>query len=320
MLHSALEGKRIFITGGAGFIGSHIARRAVRDGYDVHLLLKSSTNRWRLEDIASSVRFHEADLLDEKRLRDIVQKVEPQVIIHCAVSNIYGGASGSEEELFQTNFSGVLNLYRATQDLAYECFINTGTSSEYGFRAGPMKENDICEPASAYGIFKLAATLYGQLLARTYNKPIITLRLFSPYGPYDDMRRFIMVAAAAALNGMPLNLTSPMIARDYIYIDDVVDLYFECIAKAREVMGQVFNVGTGKQSTLGDVIVGIERVAGLKMEKTQGQIKGAPYDTNHWVADMTKTFNQFAWRPKTSLEEGLKKTFSWLKINRHLYS
>ena len=312
--------KRIFLTGGAGFVGSHLAHRALAEQFDVHLVLKSSTDPWRLKDVTPDIHIHHGDLTNFEELFRILTLVSPQVIIHCAVSNIYGGASGSEEELFQTNFSGVLNLYRATQDLAYECFINTGTSSEYGFRAGPMKENDICEPASAYGIFKLAATLYGQLLARTYNKPIITLRLFSPYGPYDDMRRFIMVAAAAALNGMPLNLTSPMIARDYIYIDDVVDLYFECIAKAREVMGQVFNVGTGKQSTLGDVIVGIERVAGLKMEKTQGQIKGAPYDTNHWVADMTKTFNQFAWRPKTSLEEGLKKTFSWLKINRHLYS
>ncbi len=311
--------KRILITGAAGFIGSHLARRALVENYELHAFIKSSTNTWRITDLLPKIKVHNIDLKDAAGLRTVLKEVSPAIIIHCAVANVYSGISASERELFETNFWGTINLIQAAQDINYQCFINTGTSSEYGFKDKPIKESDLCEPNIQHGIFKLGATLYSQLIACSFNKPIVTLRLFSPYGPYDDKRRFTTLAILNAIQNKDLKLSKPTFARDYIYIDDVVDLYFECIEKAQQYSGQIFNVGMGRQSTLKDIVETINKLTGTKTNISWNAFKAFSYDTDFWQADMTKTFNHFSWRPRYNLESGLKKFIEWMRQNIYLY-
>lgn len=312
---------RIFITGATGFVGSHLARRCVQDGHDVHLLLRAASDPWRIQDILAKAETHIADLTDAGALKTIVNAIHPDVIFHLATHSIYGAhpAMGQDTDIIRMNFLATRALMDALNDIPYSCFINTGSSSEYGVKQSPMKETDACEPLNVYGVAKCAATLYGQYLAKTQKKPIITLRLFSPFGPYDDDKRLIPYVVREAFENHPLSLGNPHVARDYIFIDDVIDVYMHALRNARICAGEIFNIGSGRQQTVEDTVSAVL----LATESTSIVSWGAKimpiWDSEYWQADIAKTERILGWKPKHTFEEGLDKTIAWFQKNMHYY-
>ena len=314
-----MKTQKVLVTGATGFVGANLVRRLVREGYEVHILTRPTSNKWRLTNVLSKLNDHTVDLLEEKKLRGLIKEIEPEIIFHLAVAGIYGGVHLPEKNLIETNFLGTVNLVNACNDIDYKCFINTGSSSEYGPKKHPMKETDVCEPINMYGITKCAATLYGRFVAKTEDKPIVGFRLFSPYGPYDDMTRLITYAIIKALQNNDLNLANPEAVRDYIYIEDVVDLYMKSIEKAYELKGEVFNVGSGSQTTIRYVVNKIMELTQSKSSINWRSVDGRSYDTEKWEADIEKTSKFFDWEPIYDIDEGLKKTISWFRNNLNLY-
>ena len=310
---------RVLVTGATGFIGANLVRRLLQEGYDVHILTRVSSNKWRLTGVLSKLSDHTVDLREEGKLKGLIKEIKPDIIFHLANLGVYGGVQLPEKEYIETNFLGTVNLVNACNDIDYKSFINTGSSSEYGPKKHPMKETDVCEPINMYGMTKCAATLYGSLVAKTKDKPIVAFRLFSPYGAYDDRTRLVVYCITNALQNNDLNLANPEAVRDYIYVEDILDLYMKGIEKASELKGEIFNVGSGSQTAISYIVNKVIELTRSKSKVNWGTVKGRSWDTERWEANIEKTTRFFNWKPAHDIDEGLRKTVDWFRSNLHFY-
>jgi len=299
---------RVLVTGATGFIGSCLTHRLVNTNYDIHIIKRETSNIWRIKDILNRVTVHNVDLTDKKNLEKIVKAIKPDIILHLANAGVYGGWHLPERQLIETNFLGTVNLINACNNIKYKCFINTGSSSEYGLKKDSMKETDICEPINIYGITKCAATLYCQAKARREKLPIVTLRLFSPYGYYDEPTRLVPSVIKSCLLGENPKVSSPRFVRDFIFIEDVIDAYLKTTP---QMGGEIFNIGYGQQHTVGEVVNTIVKLTGNKVRPEWGSSSMRPSEPTMWQANITKAKNFLNWRPQYTLKEGLEKTVKW---------
>lgn len=297
----------ILVSGASGFVGGALVRRLAAEGKEVHLLLRSGSSRQRLEGLAG-LTVHEADLRDAGRVAAVVAAIRPRIIYHCAV---YGGFASQNDTpaIFATNLGGTMNLLQACERVGFDLFVNTGSSSEYGLKNSPMREDDRDEPLGDYGVAKCAATMYCRSEALLKRLPIVTLRLFSPYGPWDDQRRLIPHLIRSLAAGVSPRLSTPHSVRDYIHIDDVLDLY-RAVTDAVVVPGEVYNAGSGRQHTIGEVAGILHAMIGGP-EPQWGQQPPQRPEPEVWVADISKTAAHFGWRPSTGIDEGLRRTVAW---------
>ena len=296
------------VTGATGFVGSHLARRLVRDGADVHILCRPASNFWRLRDVERHLVRHEVDLGDLAGLEAVVKSVRPTHIFHLAAATVVAGVAAAPAELIGVNLLGTVNLIQACETVPYQALVTTGDSFEYSPGHGPLREDDVCRPTSLHGITKLSATLHAQAAARARRRPIVVLRLFSTYGAFDNPRRLVPRVIAGALAGRAIELSRPEIARDWLHVDDLVALYLEAGRGGPNVSGGVFNAGSGRAADLGEVVATILDLTGSSAEARWGVFPAAEHDASPWVADMRNTFAAFAWRPRLSLADGLRRT------------
>jgi nucleoside-diphosphate-sugar epimerase len=296
------------VTGATGFVGSHLVRRLVRDGVVVHALCRTSSNFWRLEDVLPRIRTHVIDLTDGPGLSTLLRALKPEHVFHLASATVVAGAEAGRSDLVSANLLGTINLIDACDAFDLRGFVCTGDSFEYTPSSESLSESGPCEPESLHGITKVAATLYARAKARADGRPIVTLRLFSTYGPGDNPRRLVPRAIAGALSGTPISLSRPEIARDWIFVDDVVSLYLEAAARASELRGRAFNAGTGRKVDLKEIVDMILHITSSQAEVRWGVFPAPKHDDYPWIADMGQTFGAFHWRPQVSLQEGLKRT------------
>jgi nucleoside-diphosphate-sugar epimerase len=303
------------ITGGTGFVGSHLVRSLVRGGDDVHLIVRPSSDLVRLHDVMGCIRLHRGDVLDLSSVAAAVHAARPDYVFHLAGAGSVGGAAAAPGDLVTVNLLGTANLLKACEAVAYRGLVTTGDAFEYAPGVRPLRESDACEPLSLHGISKFAATLHARATARAHGRPIVTLRLFSVYGPDDNPARLIPRAIAAALSGRAIPLSWPTVVRDWAYIDDVVALYVEASRKAGSLARQVFNVGTGRGTELASLVDTILRLTGSAAEPRWDVFPESVHDTHPWVADMTRSFDTFAWRPAVCLEKGLHRTIAAMVVH-----
>jgi len=313
-----LRNKVFLITGGTGFIGSLLVRRLVSNNEEVHLIIRKESKLWRIQDIADKIMCHTSDLSDADALKKIIEKIKPSIIYHLATYGAYA-YQDEADRIIKTNILGTWNLLKAIADLNYELFVNTGSSSEYGFKQFPMRETDLLEPASYYAVTKCSQTLLCYHVARDEKKPIVTLRPFSVYGPYEEPTRFIPTLMRALYFKEPINLVSPEISRDQIYVEDVVDAYL-LVDRLKNFAGEIFNIGTGVQSSIREVVETTVRVTGRTTDFRWGEMKRRMWDTSNWVADVSKARSLLGWVPKMSPEKGLSLMWEWFVANRSFYT
>ena len=304
-----IQSKDILITGGTGFIGSCLVRRLIKDKNNLHLIIRKNSDKWRIKDILKNVNLYYVDLNNFKELNKIIKRIKPQIIYHLAAYENYLEESRKNLE---TNIFGTLNLLDACNNVGYDIFINTGSSSEYGTKSKSMSEKDLLEPNSYYGIAKTSQTLLCQHLAREKKMPIITLRLFSVYGPYEGPKRLIPTLINNCLNGKDLSLVSPKTSRDFIFVDDVVEAYLK-VTKLPKLAGHIFNIGTGKQIFLKDIVSMVVKITDAKIKHNWGAMPDRSFDTNIWLADISKAKKMLKWQPRYNLKKGLEKTVNWFR-------
>jgi len=310
---------KIFVTGATGFVGANIARKLLMEGHEVHVLMRESSNSWRLGEVMSKLVCHKEDLSNVEGMRAVLKEVQPEIIIHTAV---YGGLPNQTDTnaIVQTNIIGTKNLLEASKDIPYRLLINTGSSSEYGKKTAPMKENDVLEPTTEYGISKASATHYCAFFAKKYGKPIITLRLFSPYGSFEERNRLVSYCTLNILENKNIQIGNLNSARDFIFIGDVVDAYIFFMNNFdQKFSGEVFNIGSGEQHTVGDVLEKLFSVSGKILKVSSDESKQRVYDSSMWVADISKV-RCLGWSPKYSFYEGMKKNFEWFQNNSEIYT
>ena len=191
-------------------------------------------------------------------------------------------------------------------------FINTGSSSEYGFKNRKMKEKDVLIPNSYYSVFKSSSTLYCQYESINSNIPIVTIRPFHVYGPFERQSRLIPVLIKKMLANKKIKLVSPKISRDLIYIDDLIDFYLKIANK--KFIGEIFNLGNGKKYTIKEIYNLLKKITKYKKSNLWNTMKNRSWDQPIWYSDMSYVKKKIKWRPKISLFNGLSKTVNWHKI------
>lgn len=305
------------ITGASGFIGSVLLRRLIEQKKEVHLILRKESKTWRIADLLDKVKVHYSDLSDVSELIEIIKQVKPTIIYHLATNGAYSYQSNANQ-IIQTNILGTWNLLQACNTINYDLFVNTGSSSEYGAKQFSMRETDIVEPNSYYAVTKCAQTLLCSHIAKQEHRPIVTIRPFSVYGPYEEPKRFVLTLMKALMFNEEMNLVAPETARDQIYVDDMVDAYLK-IDKLKNNPGEYFNIGTGVQSTIKEMVDTAVKVTQKNAQFKWGTMEGRTWDTNNWVADISKARQLLKWTPKINLEQGLKLTWDWFQLNYKLY-
>ncbi len=304
--------KRVLVTGAGGFVGANLVRRLVAEGHKVSVIIKTTTKLWRVLDVLKDVAVYHSDLLGDALYDEVIPLViKPDIIYHLAT---HGGSSWQTdaEKIFQTNIVDTWKLLKVAKERNVELFVNVGSSSEYGFKFHAMRETDLLEPNSFYSATKGSQSLLCQQFANE-GLPLVTLRLFSVYGPYEDPNRLISSTIAKCLSGKDLELSSPETARDFVYVDDVVDAFLE-IEKLRDwAKGQILNVGTGVQTTIGEVVQDVVNLTNANVKCSWGAFLAKKWDSGSWVADISKINRLIGWKPKTNIVQGLIKTIEWTR-------
>lgn len=295
-----MKKQTVLVTGATGFVGSHLVRRLVNEKCNVHCILRPRSSLHRIKDQLTHITIHHGDLLDEKSLKKIVEQIQPTFIFHLATVGIYGGVESDPQVVFDTNTKGTINLVNACTDIPYACFVNTGSSSEYGKKTKPMSEDDVCFPESVYAISKLAATLYCKSYAQLHKKRLVTLRLFSPYGKDDSPRRLIPYVLTHSL----VQLGNKHAVRDYIYIEDVVDAYIACMRRYQFLSSEIINIGSGKERSVEEVVSTILSL--VQNKKVMWEKNIVQYESPMWQADIRKAWRLLKWKPKYQFKEGIQ--------------
>ncbi|HZZ98492.1 MAG TPA: NAD-dependent epimerase/dehydratase family protein [Candidatus Saccharimonadia bacterium] len=310
--------KKIILTGGSGFIGANLAQRLIHNGHEVHLLLRKRYHPWRLRAMKDDLHLHIVELQNSAQLKRVFATVRPDWIFHTAV---YGAYSSQQnlEEMIETNIDGTAKLLDAAALVGFEAFVNTGSSSEYGYVATPPRETTLLRPNSNYALTKAAATHFAQLKAATTKLHIPTLRLYSVYGPYEAATRLIpTLLQHARKHRLPL-LVGPTIARDFVYVDDVIDAYLKAAATRTTELGPIFNIGSGTQTTMRQLVALTKKDFHVTQKPNWGSMPNRAWDTSSWVANANKAKKQLHWKAKTPLKAGLHRTFEWLTEHQKEY-
>ena len=273
-------------------------------------MLRPNYQRWRIEGVLPHVRIHLGDLLDDAFITNAVRIAKPDWIFHLSA---YGAYSWQKRlpDMVATNILALEKLLQTCVQCGFESFVNTGSSSEYGHKDHAPAEDERLEPNSYYAITKAAATHICRLTASEKKVWIPTLRLYSVYGPYEDPRRFIPTLVSNGLEGRLPPLVDGKVARDYVFIDDVCSAYLLAAQHRSDDWGEVYNIGSGVQTTIRDAVECIKSLVPIQAEATWGSMPNREWDTFCWKSDPTKAHRQLGWIATTNFQSGLHKMVQW---------
>jgi len=300
---------RVLITGGAGFIGSHVTELLCDEGAKVIVVDDLSFGFKKFID--KRAKFVKASIGNEKLMTMLLRGVD--VVIHFAASSIIKFSYEEPLEYFENNMVNGVKLLEAMRKAGAKKIINSSTAAVYGEPTKvPIKEEDPKTPISPYGASKLA--FENALIAyyHSFGTESMSLRYFNAYGPRDEQKpesRAVPIWVKAALNGKPLPLYwKGNQVRDYVYVDDIAQAHLDVMNKSGV---NFYNIGSGSGVVMRDLLTTLEKVVGKKLKTVdKGERRGDPQKL---FADISKIKKEVGWKPKVSLEEGMVKTFEYYK-------
>jgi nucleoside-diphosphate-sugar epimerase len=306
----------VLVSGASGFIGSHLTRRLVAEGADVHALTSTVSSLYpaRLLDLRDRITLHEASLADRGAMQLLAQAVRPEYIFHLGAYTHVGKSWSRVDECIQVNIQGTINLLMALEPHGFTRFINTGTSEIYGDIDVPFREDDRVHPISPYSVSKHAAEEYCRLFADARNLPLVRVRPFNAYGPMQSPDRIIPEIITRALQDQPLKMTRGVQTREFNYVEDLADGFVH-LATADGIDGDLFNLGCGREISMRDLASLILKLMGNPIEPEFGALPERPIEIYRMHADTAKTTACVGWTSTVSLEDGLERTIDWYRQN-----
>jgi nucleoside-diphosphate-sugar epimerase len=315
-----MEGLKILIAGGTGFIGSNLVHFFYKKGHNVATTMRAQSNPWRISNLLTDIDIFKLDITDKERVNEVFVFFKPDIVINTIA---YGGYHFETDSarILGINFNGTANLVESYVNSNAELLINTGSSSEYGFKNHPMSEQNILEPIGPYAVSKAAATLYSRSRSIESNRKIVTLRLFSAYGEFEEAHRLIPYLMYSSITAKAARLNDQNNMRDFIYVRDICDAYGSLIERMEKAsLGEILNLGSGKEYKVAEVVSLIEKISGQKLNvEWQHSEERVGDKAIRWLAETSKMNDILNWRPKYSLEKGLSTTYSWFRENLEKY-
>src|SRR5579884_3610271 len=308
--------RKIVITGGAGFIGSALAR-AVAGDPNAHVVILDNLLTGRRENIAeirNRVELHELDIRDFGRIAPVIEGAE--LVFHLAAIPSVPRSIHDPVPSHEVNVDGTFNVYRAASAAGVRRVVYAASSSAYGdTEALPKTETMAPHPQSPYAAQKLMGEYYASVFASCFALETVALRFFNVYGPRQDPSSPYSGVLSLFMTAV-LERRRPTIhgdgeqSRDFTYVEDVVGLMLNA-AQAPGVSGRVYNAGNGNRYTLNEVWRELQHIENVSIEPIYGPPR--PGDVRHSQADITAAVRDLRHAPRFSLEQGLRATLAWYR-------
>ena len=293
------SGQKVLVTGASGFIGTHLCNRLIEAGAEVHALSRSP----RSGD-SSPPTWWKGDVAEIEEVRSLFRKVRPKTVYHLA-SHVMG-APDLQHVLptFRANLQSSVNLLIAAAENGCERLIMTGSLAE------PEPSKGETFPVAPYAAAKWASSGYARMFHALYGVPVVLARVFMVYGPAQrDLSKLIPYSILSLLQGKSPAISSGERLVDWIYVDDVVDAYL-ALASAPGIEGQTIEIGSGRLTSIREIVGQLARLVGKGIEPTFGALPDRPMEPLR-IAAVAETRGRIGWSPKTELSEGLSRTVEW---------
>lgn len=295
---------RCLVTGASGVVGSAVVRLLVERGQRVAAMVRPHGNRSRLDDVADHVEFIEATLECLENAASAIERFRSQMVFHLAW---YGSdrASRNSPAQMATNVPGSLKLLDQVLRAGAGCWVGVGSQAEYGPQPGRLEESLTPRPADAYGLAKLRVGDVSRARCQSAGVRAVWLRLLATYGPADDDRHLIPYVIRTLLAGETPRLSAGTQAWDYLYVDDAAEAI---VAAAFSNASGVFNLASGSAWTVRQITTFLRDVISPGAALEFGQAAPDSLET-----DISRIVETIGWKPRTSLEDGLRRTVEWYR-------
>lgn len=321
----AIAGRKVLVTGAGGFIGSHLVERLVQEGARVKAFLRynSRSDRGLLElvprELLGEVELAWGDLRDASTVEQATQGSE--VILHLASLIGIPYSYLAPDAYIETNVKGTLHLLQAALRRGTACFVHTSTSEVYGTaRQVPIKESHPLHAQSPYAASKIAADQLAQSFHLAYGLPVAIIRPFNTFGPRQSARAVVANIVCQALQKEEISLGSTEPKRDFTYVKDVVEAFIR-VASTPAAVGEVINVGSGQEITIGQLAQLVLHLTGrdIPIRKEEQRMRPVRSEVLRLVCDPQKARELLGWQPLTSLEEGLIHVIDFVREHHQRY-
>ena len=311
----SLTGKRILVTGGLGFIGSHLVKRLLSEGAEVSIIGRPGSQIWRLEEQLKNISIYEVDVTESRKVEICIKDICPEIVFHLAA---YGVNSAQKEYIKAANINilGTINILNSLKDTNCKKFINMGSCAEYGDMKDLMKEDMYPEPVSIYGSSKASATIIAHQIARENNIVIITLRPFGIFGEGEERHKIFCHIILSILQNKEVRLTSCEQLRDYCYIENIIDGLI--MSAKSNLKSNIFNIANGSLFPLKYYVDLIFKNIKTNMVPLYGTVEYRKNEIWSPAADISKIHTELGWSPRISLEDGIVKTIKWYEENKDM--
>lgn len=315
---------KILLTGVAGFIGSHLAARLVGRGDEVvgldcfdETLYPAELHRKNLATVEKSIVFVAGDLLDEPLIESLFAQHRFDVVVHLAALAGVRPSLAQPKRYQRTNIEGTLNLLESCRAREVKRFVFASSSSVYGAHNDvPFRESDpAVRPASPYAASKRAGELFCSSYSDLYGIATSALRFFTVYGPRQRPEMAIHKFARLIESGRPVPFFGDgSSARDYTFIDDIIDGVVGAIDHCRDGQHRVYNLGGARTTTLAELVTLLEENLGKRaiLDRQRDQ----PGDVPITYADVTAAARDLGYAPKIPIEDGIRRFCEWLRAQR----
>ncbi|OGX06217.1 MAG: NAD-dependent dehydratase [Omnitrophica WOR_2 bacterium GWA2_47_8] len=318
--------KKVLVTGGEGFIGSHLVERLIKEGSDVRaFVFYNSFNNWGWIDSLPKNIKEKIDVFcgDIRDPNGVLKAMEDRTIVfHLAALIGIPFSYHSPDSYVDTNVKGTLNILQAAKRLKTEKILHTSTSEVYGTaQYAPIDEKHPINPQSPYAATKSAADSLALSFYRSFDLPVSVLRPFNTFGPRQSARAIIPTIISQICAGKKtIELGNIQATRDLNYVENTVDAYIK-LAETDAALGEVFNIGSGMEITISQLAALIARVMGVKVKIKQDKkrLRPAKSEVERLLCDASKIKKVCGWKEMVSLEKGLEKTCAWFKDNSDRY-
>lgn len=313
------NGKRVLITGAGGFIGSHLTEALVARGAEVRAFVRYNSRgdpgllRLLPAEILAELDLVAGDLRDTEAMRQAVSGMD--TVFHLGAMIAIPYSYLHPREVAEVNVMGTLNVLTAALDKGVRRLVHTSTSEVYGTALRvPIDEEHPLQGQSPYSASKIGADKLAESFEKSYGLPVVTVRPFNTFGPRQSARAVIPTIISQALTRDVIRLGSLDTKRDFTYVTDTVAGFLRA-AEVDEVQGEVFNLGTGTEVTISDVVEAVVRLVGrpVTIETDADRLRPEKSEVLRLLSDNRKAAHRLKWRPCVGLEQGLEETIHWIE-------